>query len=112
MTTLYEHTDRDGRTVAVEQMDRHEESADSVAVITADGAKLPSHEFREFCQAVYTAGGHQAPDLPDIPDPKVVEALAKDLQYAGEGTSGEPSLAYIMMARTVLALGWKKDASA
>lgn len=75
----------------------------------ARSALVPAHKVPELCRAVYSAAGLPVPDLPDIPDPALVEALAKDLRYACDGLGGNPGYEREGHARTLLSLGWRKD---
>ena len=74
---------------------------------TAAAAFVPPHEVPKAARALYEAAGLPVPDLPDIPgipDPELVDALARDLlRVWGHEDSFE---ALRPEARELLARGW------
>lgn len=108
MSVLFSCTDGDGDTVNVVACGAFAQVQVMPASSGARSALVPGHKVPEICRALFAAAGLPVPDLPDIPDPALVEALAKDIYYAQHGTNG-PDDVTRDYARTLLSLGWRKD---
>lgn len=112
MSTGREHTytDPDGCTVWIRPSADLDNAAFADSGRDGDlGFRVPAHRLAEFCRALYAAAGQPYPDLPVIHDPAAVDALARDLLYAIEGTiCGGQTARYQEYAATLLAAGWRK----
>lgn len=67
-------------------------------------AVVPPHEVPKAARALYEAAGLPVPELPDIPDEALVEALAKDL--ADLADESDDAGLFLDDARHLLARGW------
>lgn len=66
---------------------------------------IAPHKVAAVCRALYEAAGLPVPDLPDIPDPELVEALGNDLARFDRDTTSCAAF-----ARELLARGWGRTA--
>jgi hypothetical protein len=116
LTEVYRYPDREG--CAAELVIRWHVGDDGlkfagVDVTDADpDVWLPQHEVPKAARALYEAAGLGVPDLPDIPDPKLVGRLAADLRDAVSaeriGAQAESyGEALAAAARELLAKGWR-----
>lgn len=115
MNDLFIHTDYSGDRLAIAPSDEPEH--DGAVLSIAGGAARPvcvcvaPHHLAAVVTAMYQAAGQPVPDLPDIPDPAHVSALARDLHdlICGDDEHGPDSHdEYDEMARALLAKGWKQ----
>lgn len=113
---VYRYADEVGDTFAI----RRGAPAGAVVDCDPDGAfpapLLPPHEVPKAARALYVAAGLEVPDLPDIPDPALVEALAGDLGDAIARKPRGPEFAtygdaLAAAACELLAKGWERRTS-
>ena len=53
---------------------------------SGETAFVPPHEVPRAARALYEAAGLPVPDLPDIPDPELVEKIAGIIHFVEQGT--------------------------
>jgi hypothetical protein len=115
---VYRHYDGGhGRAFAIR---RNLDGCPPLAIVDCDPygsgetAFIPPHEVPKACRALHEAAGLPVPDIPDIPDPLLIAALADDLRDAmavDPGMSYPPATgtyadALARSARALLARGW------
>lgn len=82
------------------------EPATAFEINDGDSVVVLAHKLPEMVRAIYACAGLPVPDLPDIPDPALVEDLAADLaRLAGSPTSQE----HRRRALILFDAGWRKD---
>lgn len=109
----YEFTDDSGDSISIRPLGDPSVHAD----VKTDraGCEIPQHEVPRAARALYEAAGLPVPDLPDIPDPEQVAALARDLcevatdlALTDDHADAASNRAYI--AAGLLARGWGRTA--
>jgi hypothetical protein len=107
--TPYQFTDSSGDELEIRSWSDDDGTA---AMIDTDPAganpavRLPPHEVPGAARALYEAAGLPVPDLPDIPDPALVDRLAADLMESfNPGAMGLDGAR--PHARRLLAKGWR-----
>lgn len=111
---VYRHYDGGhGRAFAIR---RNLDGCPPLAIVDCDPygsgetAFVPPHEVPKAARALYEAAGLPVPDLPDVPDPELVQRLADDLRDAMATKPGQRPTTYddalAETARALLARGW------
>jgi hypothetical protein len=111
---VYRHYDGGhGRAFAIR---RNLDGCPPLAIVDCDPygsgetAFVPPHEVPKAARALYEAAGLPVPDLPDVPDPELVQRLADDLRDAMATKPGQRPTTYddalTETARALLARGW------
>jgi hypothetical protein len=107
---VYRHYDGGhGRAFAIR---RNLDGCPPLAIVDCDPygsgetALLPQHEVPKAARALYKAAELPVPDLPDIPDPALVNALAMDIHVALECPGEKPYPYDLRVAADLLAKGW------